>query len=140
MQQSRGKTVAVRLRKLRVRLSISTPPNHDTATFGSPEAIHPSGHRRIVEYYGVRQQHRRKLVAMGPRTGQVKMDIVKPRRTFSRKLNAGVKYHFYFPQPHPHILEANFQCLDLPPHFAMGGSRWEILVDQRFRYDNGPRK
>ena len=103
MQQSRGKTVAVRLRKLRVRLSISTPPNHDTATFGSPEAIHPSGHRRIVEYYGVRQQHRRKLVAMGPRTGQVKMDIVKLRRTFSRKLNASKKYHFYCAEPHMYM-------------------------------------
>ena len=112
MQQSRGKTVAVRLRKLRVRLSISTPPNHDTATFGSPEAIHPSGHRRIVEYYGVRQQHRRKLVAMGPRTGQVKMDIVKLRRTFSRKLNASKKYHFYYAQP-----QLGISIINLDPSF-----------------------
>ena len=37
---------------------------------------------------------------MGPRTGQVKMDIVKLRRTFSRKLNASKKYHFYCAQPH----------------------------------------
>ena len=39
-------------------------------------------------------------MAMGPRTGQVKTDIVKLRRTFSRKLNASKKYHFYYAQPH----------------------------------------